>query len=107
MTNHSEAPTEVEHAWSEVGKALGRAVRLTIEMAGRSPALVSEPSEVLAYAHLPLTMKVEEAANLLGTSRSAVYEMIRRGDLFALRLGRRLIVPRRAIVELLEATPPP
>src|SRR2546426_12749567 len=100
---------DLEHAWSEAGKALGRAISLTIAAAasvgsGPSPGLLGLTDQ---YSHLPLTMKVDEAAKVLGTSRGTVYEMIRRGDLFALRLGRRLIVPRRAIVELLEGTPPP
>jgi len=47
------------------------------------------------------TMTVEEAAQMLGISRSSAYECVRRGELRALRLGRRLVVPRDALEELL------
>jgi excisionase family DNA binding protein len=42
---------------------------------------------------------------MLGISRSSAYECVRRGELRALRLGRRLVVPRSALEELLGGTP--
>jgi excisionase family DNA binding protein len=51
------------------------------------------------------TVTVEEAAQMLGISRSSAYECVRRGELRALRLGRRLVVPRVAIEELLGGPP--
>jgi len=50
------------------------------------------------------TMTVEEAAQMLGISRSSAYECVRRGELRALRLGRRLVVPRDALEELLASS---
>jgi len=50
------------------------------------------------------TMTVEEAAHMLGISRSSAYECVRRGELRALRLGRRLVVPRDALEELLASS---
>ncbi len=47
------------------------------------------------------TMTVEEAGEVLGISRSLAYELVRRGELPSLRLGRRLVVPIRALEELL------
>lgn len=47
-----------------------------------------------------LTLSVEEAAHLLGISRALAYELVRRGDLPRLQLGRRIVVPRRALEEL-------
>lgn len=49
-----------------------------------------------------MTMTVSEAARVLGISRSSAYECVRRGELRAVRLGRRLVVPRSAVTELLE-----
>lgn len=40
-----------------------------------------------------LAVSVEEAAGLLGISRSFAYELVRRGELRAVRLSRRLVVP--------------
>ena len=48
-----------------------------------------------------LTYTVEEAAELLGVSRGSAYLAAREGELPTLRLGRRLLVPRRALEEML------
>jgi len=48
-----------------------------------------------------LTLTVSEAATVLGVSRATAYECVRTGRLRAVRLGRRLVVPRDAIAELL------
>lgn len=44
---------------------------------------------------------VEEVAQLLRIGRSSAYEAVRRGQIPALRLGRRLRVPRSALEQLL------
>jgi len=49
-----------------------------------------------------LTITVEQAGRLLGISRALAYELVRRGELPALRLGRRLVVPADAIDAMLE-----
>jgi excisionase family DNA binding protein len=48
----------------------------------------------------PLTISVEDAARLLGISRGLAYEAARRGELPVIRLGRRLLVPRSQLLEL-------
>jgi excisionase family DNA binding protein len=53
----------------------------------------------------PLTVTVETAGRVLGISRGLAYELVRRGDLRAIRLGRRLVVPMKAIDELLDGVP--
>ena len=50
-----------------------------------------------------LTLTVEEAARLLGISRALGYELVARGQLPSVRLGRRIVVPRRALDALLDA----
>jgi excisionase family DNA binding protein len=49
-----------------------------------------------------LTMSVEEASDALGISRSLAYELVRRGELPALRFGRRIVVPVRPLEDLVE-----
>jgi excisionase family DNA binding protein len=49
-----------------------------------------------------LTMSVEEAGEMLGISRSLTYELVRRGELPCLRLGRRLVVPIRALEAMVD-----
>lgn len=48
-----------------------------------------------------LTVSVEEAAKLLGISRGLAYELVARGELPSLRLGRRRVVPLVGIHELI------
>ncbi len=48
-----------------------------------------------------LTLTVDEAAQILGISRALAYELVTRGDIPSLRLGRRIVVPRHALEVLL------
>jgi excisionase family DNA binding protein len=47
-----------------------------------------------------LVMTVREVASALGISKTHAYELIAREELPALRLGRRIVVPRRALERL-------
>jgi len=49
-----------------------------------------------------LTMTVEEAAAALKISRGLAYEAARDGRIPTIRIGRRLLVSRRALEKLLE-----
>lgn len=51
----------------------------------------------------PLALSVEDVARLLGISRTLAYESVARGELPSVRLGKRIVVPRRALDELLES----
>jgi excisionase family DNA binding protein len=46
-------------------------------------------------------LNVAEVAEVLGLSRNAAYEAVRRGDIPAIRIGRRILVPVRALDEAL------
>jgi len=49
-----------------------------------------------------VTMTVPEAARLLGLSESAAYEAAARGDIPALRIGRRVLVKRDELLAMFE-----
>jgi excisionase family DNA binding protein len=53
-----------------------------------------------------LTLSADEVAALLGVSRAKVYEAIHEGELPSIRLGRRVLVPTRALYELVDGPPP-
>ncbi|MCP4224125.1 MAG: helix-turn-helix domain-containing protein [Actinomycetia bacterium] len=55
----------------------------------------SQPTE-------PLTISVTEAAKLLGIGRGTAYECVRTGELPSIKLGRRIVIPRRALDALLD-----
>jgi excisionase family DNA binding protein len=50
-----------------------------------------------------LTMSVTEAAEVIGISRAHAYEMVRVGRIPSIRLGRRVVVPRKALEKFLDA----
>lgn len=47
------------------------------------------------------TYTVEEASAILGISRSAAYEYVKAGHLAAVRIGRRILVPKITLDQLL------
>jgi excisionase family DNA binding protein len=51
----------------------------------------------------PLTWTVAEAADLLGISRTSAYEAAHCGELPVKVIGRRMLVPRVALLRLLDA----
>ena len=53
-----------------------------------------------------LTYTLSEAARRLGISRALAYEAANRGELPVCRIGRRMLVPRAALLRLLEDSPP-
>ncbi len=74
---------------------------------GRSP---SSPYEDCDYpdndseAPRRLTFTVDEAAFLLNISRGLAYELVARGELGSIRLGRRIVIPRVVLEELTGTT---
>lgn len=61
-------------------------------MSDRRPTDLSE---------LPLALTVPEAAAVLGRGVSGMYADVRAGRVYSFRLGRKVLVPRRAIEALL------
>ncbi len=53
-----------------------------------------------------LTFTVPQVARLLGIGRGLAYELVRQGKLPALRFGRRLLIPRVALMRLLSGDLP-
>jgi excisionase family DNA binding protein len=50
-----------------------------------------------------ITLTVEEAGTRLGISRTLAYELVRRGEIPSIRLGRRVLVPIRALERLVKS----
>jgi excisionase family DNA binding protein len=49
----------------------------------------------------PRVYTVEQAAGVLAISRSAAYRAVRAGELPSLKVGRRVLIPRARLLELL------
>jgi excisionase family DNA binding protein len=52
------------------------------------------------------TLKIEEAAKILGISRNTAYDAVKTGQLPTVKIGRRFLVPRGALERLLESAAP-
>jgi len=52
-----------------------------------------------SVADLPEYLRPDEVADFLGLGRSAIYELLRRGEIFSVRFGRLIRIPKSAIVE--------
>jgi excisionase family DNA binding protein len=52
----------------------------------------------------PATITVEQVAEVMGLSRSAAYDGVKRGEIPSLRVGRRIFVPVAKLLEILGAT---
>ena len=52
-----------------------------------------------------LVLTVAEAGELLGVCRPHAYKLVKLGQIPTIRLGRRLVVPRSALIKMLENAP--
>lgn len=50
-------------------------------------------------------LTVREAAELLGLSRNSAYQAVRTRQLPSIRIGERILIPRKALEALLSGTP--
>lgn len=55
----------------------------------------------MAQESEPLVLTVRETARLLSLSLHATYEAVARGDIFSLRVGKRLLIPKARLLRLL------
>jgi excisionase family DNA binding protein len=46
------------------------------------------------------TLTVAEVADIAGVSRISIYEAVRRGEIQAVRIGKRIVVPRTVVDQL-------
>jgi excisionase family DNA binding protein len=65
------------------------------------PATGIETNYMLTDSRLVVT--IAEAAKLLGISRSFAYQLVKRGELPVVRLGRRQLVPKESLSRLMES----
>ena len=49
----------------------------------------------------PLVLTVSEASRWLRISRGSCYEAVRTGDIPSVRIGRRILIPRQALLDTL------
>ena len=90
------------HVWAEHPRELRDALAGAIGETGGTTKQSRTAAGAMAPVENRLVFTVEEAAQLLGISRSFAYEAVQRGDIPSMRIGRRVLVPKAALKRLLE-----
>lgn len=113
MRSEDEATTyEVNGLAAEIGVAPGKLRSALARLARNHIASVDGAQVAIRLnVHRPgqsrpaadsLTLTVDEVAEMLGISRSAAYQGTRDGTIPAVRIGRRIIVPRAKLMEMFD-----
>ena len=91
-------------AWAQNPRELREALALgSGEGSAPSGSAPRTVAGAVAPAEERLVFTVEEAAQLLGISRSFAYEAVQRGEIPSMRIGRRILVPKAALQRQLHA----
>ena len=48
-----------------------------------------------------LTLTVQEAANQIGVSKPVMYKLLETGEIHAIRIGRKILIPQEAVTDYL------
>lgn len=62
--------------------------------------------DMINTEHMPLAHRVPEACNRIGVGRSRLYCMIRRGDIKAIKIGGRTLIPESELQRIVAEAPP-
>ncbi len=58
--------------------------------------------QVVKQDKLPLTLKVEEVASILGISRGGAFNLVKSRGFPSIRIGRRIVIPKEAFFNWME-----
>lgn len=59
-----------------------------------------------SFDELPLTLRVEDLVPILGIGRNTAYELVRSGQIFSVKIGRQLRIPKQALIDYLSGKVP-
>jgi excisionase family DNA binding protein len=108
-SGHAPSPTDVLYLTDPHGWAASRGElldALVFAAGGTVPGTVPgarTAAGAVAPVENRLVYTVEEAASLLGISRSFAYEAVQNGQIPSMRIGKRILVPKAALERLLSA----
>jgi len=55
-----------------------------------------------SFDDLPLTLRVEDLMPILHIGRNTAYELVRSKQIYSVKIGRQLRIPKNALIEFLE-----
>ena len=61
-------------------------------------------SKYRSYDELPLTLQVEDLMPILGIGRNTAYELVRSKQIFSVKIGRQLRIPKQALIDYLTSS---
>ena len=61
-------------------------------------------SKYRSYDELPLTLRVEDLMPILGIGRNTAYELVRSKQIFSVKIGRQLPIPKQALIDYLTSS---
>ena len=61
-------------------------------------------SKYRSYDELPLTLRVEDLMPILDIGRNTAYELVRSKQIFSVKIGRQLRIPKQALIDYLTST---
>ena len=60
-------------------------------------------NSITSFEQLPVTLKADEVAAVLGISRANAYNLMRSEGFPTIHIGKRMIVPRDKLIEWIDA----
>ena len=57
-----------------------------------------------SYDELPLTLRVEDLMPILDIGRNTAYELVRSKQIFSVKIGRQLRIPKQALIDYLTSS---
>ena len=61
-------------------------------------------SKYRSYDELPLTLRVEDLMPILDIGRNTAYELVRSKQIYSVKIGRQLRIPKQAVIDYLNSS---
>ena len=57
-----------------------------------------------SFDELPMTLQVEDLMPILGVGRNTAYELVRSKQIYSVKIGRQLRIPKQALIDYLTSS---
>ena len=57
-----------------------------------------------SFEEFPLTLRVEDLMPILGIGRNTAYELVRSKQIYSVKIGRQLRIPKQALIDYLSSS---
>ena len=58
-----------------------------------------------SFDELPLTLRVEDLMPILGSGRNTAYELVPSKQIYSVKVGRQLRIPKQSLIDYLKRKP--